>query len=446
MQNKPEAADQARIDKCLSEKAKALRDRLVRTIADLVMTSSENTPPTGREAECQKYISRRLAQLGLKADLYELPAVPGLTDHPVYQAGRDYSNRPNMITVWPGTGGGRSLLLSGHVDTVPRGSAQWRRDPFGAVIEGNRLYGLGANDMKGGIAAMMMTAEMLREAGLILKGDLLIETIVDEEFGGVNGTLAARVRGHNADAAVVCEPSQGVVCPAQMGGRTAHIALRSDSSGILYDGKPRARSLDQIQYLLGKVGEFAIKRRDTVPVHPLYAGSPDPVPVWITKIHYGGWGPKEPVTLPDRCNIEMYWQAMPGETREKIEEEMLAWLEILVVERPDLFPIKPEVEFPIRWLPGSAIDSQNELVTGLAQTYAEVTGFQPEVQGIAGPCDMFVFHQHFNTPAVLFGPKGGNTHAPDEWVDLDSAQLTSEVLARFICRWCGVDWDRSSRR
>lgn len=444
MKNQVEVADQARIDKRLAGTAAALRDRLVRTIADLVMISSENTPPTGLESECQQYISRRLTQLGLKAELYELPTVPGVVEHPVFQAGRDYSNRPNMIAVRPGTGGGRSLLLSGHVDTVPRGSEPWHRDPFGAVIEGNRLYGLGSNDMKGGIAAMLVTAQMLREAGVILKGDLLIETIVDEEFGGVNGTLAARVRGHNADAAVVCEPSQGVICPAQMGGRTAHITLCSDSSGILYDDKPRARSVDQIQYLLGKVGEFAMKRRDTVPVHPLYAGSPDPVPVWVTKIHYGGWGPREPVTIPSRCRIEMYWQAMPGEKREAIEEEMLAWLESLVVERPDLFPVKPEVEFPIRWLPGSAIDPKNDLVTGLAQTYAQVTGSQPEVQGIAGPCDMFVFHQHFNTPAVLFGPKGGNTHAPDEWVDLDSVQLTSEVLARFICRWCGVDWERTS--
>ncbi len=444
MQKQIEALDQARFDKRLAGTAAALRDCLVRTITELVMIPSENTPPTGSESECQQYIHRRLTQLGFKAELYEPPSVPGLWEHPVFQAGRDYSNRPNMIAVCPGTGGGRSLLLSGHVDTVPRGSEPWQRDPFGAVVEGNRLYGLGANDMKGGIAAMLVTAQMLRNTGVILKGDLMIETIVDEEFGGVNGTLAARVRGHNADAAVVCEPSQGAICPAQMGGRTAHITLRSDSSGILYDGKPRARSVDQIQYMLGKVEEFARKRRQTVSIHPLYVDNLDPVPVWVTKIRYGGWGTKEPVTLPSSSTIEMYWQAMPGETKEKVEEELFGWLEAVVAERPDLFSSKPDVEFPIRWLPGSAIDPKSDLVTLLARTYAESTGSQPEIHGIAGPCDMFVFHQHFNTPAVLFGPKGGNTHAPDEWVDLDSVQLTSEVLARFICRWCGIDWERTS--
>ncbi len=443
MQSQAEAVDQARIETRLAARATALRDRLVRTLADLVRMPSENTPPVGLESECQHYIANQLAQLGLRTELYEPHTVPGLAEHPVFEAGRDYTNRPNMIAVWPGTGGGRSLLLSGHVDTVPRGSEPWQRDPFGAVVEGNRLYGLGSNDMKGGIAAMIVAAQMLRETGVTLRGDLLLETIVDEEFGGVNGTLAARVRGHNADAAVVCEPSQGAICPAQMGGRTVHITLRSDGSGILYDGKPRARSVDQLHYILGKIEEFARKRRETVPVHPLYAGSPDPVPVWVTKIHYGGWGPREPVTLPSTCRIELYWQVMPGEKREDIEEELFTWLGALVVERPDLFPVKPQVDFPIRWLPGSAIDREDDLVTGLAQTYAQITGANPEVQGIAGPCDMFVFHQHFSTPAVLFGPKGGNTHAPDEWVDLDSVQLTSEVLARFICRWCGVDWERT---
>jgi acetylornithine deacetylase len=443
MQSQAETANLERMNRRLTETAGALKDRLVKTIAELVKIPSENTPPVGSELACQRYVCERLAQLDLKAKLYELHGVPGLMEHPVFQAGRDYTNRPNLRAVWPGNGGGKSLLLSGHIDTVPRGSEPWKYDPFGATVEGNRLYGLGSSDMKGGIAAILLVVEMLREAEIRLEGDLLLETIVDEEFGGVNGTLAARVSGHNADAAILCEPSQGIICPAQTGGRTVHLALHSNSGGILYDSKPRARSMDQLHYLLGKIEEFARKRRNTAPVHALYAGSPDPVPVWVTKIHYGGWGPKEPVTLPPNCKIELYWQTMPGEEREEIEREFFNWLETLVSERPELFPIKPEVEFPIRWLPGSAIDSDHELVKGLADTYAQVTGSNPEIQGIGGPCDMFVFHQHFDTPAVLFGPKGGNTHAPDEWVDLESVLLTTEILARFICRWCGVAWDRT---
>jgi acetylornithine deacetylase len=444
MQSRAEAANLERINGRLAELSGAFRDRLVRNITDLVRIPSENTPPLGAELECQRHICMHLAQLDLKAELYEPHQVEGLRDHPLFKAGRDYTNRPNLIAVWPGTGGGKSLLLSGHIDTVPRGSQQWHRDPFGAELEGNRLYGLGSNDMKGGIGAALLAVEMLRELGISLNGDLMMETIVDEEFGGVNGTLAARLRGHNADGAILCEPSQTVICPAQTGGRTVHITLRGTGSGILYENKPQVRVLDQLHFLLGKVEEFSRQRRTTAPVHALYRSSADPVPVWVTKIHYGGWGPKEPITLPSLCRVEMYWQAMPGEEQQDIEQEFFCWLDALGSERPDLFSARPEVEFPIRWLPGSAIDSGNTLVQELAQTYTQVTGRAAEIQGIGGPCDMFVFHQHFLTPAVLFGPKGGNTHAPDEWVDLDSALLTAEVLARFICRWCGVDWERTS--
>jgi acetylornithine deacetylase len=125
--------------------------------------------------------------------MYDIRHVRGLTSHPAFRHQRDYANRPNVGAILKGSGGGKSLLLSGHIDTVPRSSSEWTRDPFSAVIEDNRLYGLGSNDMKGGIAAMLVAVEAIREAGVRLRGDLMIESIVDEEFGGVNGTLASRL-------------------------------------------------------------------------------------------------------------------------------------------------------------------------------------------------------------------------------------------------------------
>ncbi len=422
----------------VSQAAAALRQRLTQTISELVRIPSENTPPIGAELGCQQYVRERLGGLGLQAEMYDIRSAPGLVEHPAFRHTRDYTDRPNVAAVWPGKGGGRSLLLSGHIDTVPRGSAKWNYDPFGATIEGNRLYGLGSNDMKGGIAAMLVAVEALREAGVELRGDLLVETIVDEEFGGVNGTLAARLRGHNADAAIITEPSQLMLCPAQTGGRTAHITLHADSGGILYEGEPLPTVNDQLHYLLGEIKNFTAQRKAQAPVHALYACSHDPTPVWVTKIQSGGWGMQEPITLPTTCRIELYWQSMPGEELEAIEREFFDWLDQTVAARPDLFAVKPEVRFPIDFLPGSAIDAEREIVTQLSATFEEVTGARPLVRGIGGPCDMFVFHRHFNTPALLFGPRGGATHNPDEWVDLDSAQTTMETLAQFICQWCGV--------
>jgi acetylornithine deacetylase len=441
MQTGIEGSARKKVDDRLDASLEILKSRLIATVADLVRIPSENTPPHGSEAPCQQYVCQRLRDLGLEAELYEPALVPGLLTHPAFHPGRDYNGRPNMSAVWRGTGGGRSLLLSGHIDTVPRGSEPWSRDPFGAEIEGNRMYGLGSNDMKGGVGAMVGAVEALLQAGIRLRGDVRIETIVDEEFGGVTGTLAGRVRGPAPDAAIICEPSQTVICPAHVGGRTAHITLRAGGTGILYEGAPPARAIDQLQYLLANLNRFAEKRKKTAPPHPLYEASQDPVPVWVTKVYAGGWGTREPITIPNSCRIELYWQTMPGEEQEAVEKEFFEWLDSVVNASPHLFPIRPEVQFPIQWLPGSAIDAGHELVSGLSETFHAATGTPAQVQGIGGPCDMFVFHQHFGVPAVLFGPKGGNTHAPDEWVDLDSVFLTTQVLARFICDWCGIEAD-----
>ena len=103
-----------------------------------------------------------------------------------------------------------------------------------------------------------------------------------------------------------------------------------------------------------------------------------------------------------------------------------------------MFAHRPTVEYPIRWLPGSAIDPALPLVQELRSCAAAVLPAPPPIVGIEGPCDMFVFHD-FGIPAVLWGPSGGNTHAADEYVDLDSAVAAAKALLLFVCRWCGVD-------
>ncbi|MGI8960522.1 MAG: M20/M25/M40 family metallo-hydrolase, partial [Bryobacteraceae bacterium] len=224
------------------------RDRLVEIIRDLVRIPSENTPPVGGEAACQIYVADFLRNHGWEPLVYELNQVPGIHDHALFRGGRDYTGRPNVGARKPGTGGGRSLLLSGHIDTVPKGTQPWTHDPFGAEVEGNRLFGRGSNDMKAGVASSLFVVEALSELRP-LSGDLLFETVVDEEFGGVNGTLAGRLKGFNADAAVITEPSFLRVCPAQRGGRIAHILLEAPG-GVLTEQMFPAGVIDQLTYFL----------------------------------------------------------------------------------------------------------------------------------------------------------------------------------------------------
>lgn len=413
------------------------RSRLIELTQELVRRPSENKPPAGAESACQEYIARVLRASGWSPGLYELTEVKGLEQHPLFRPGRDYKNRPNLGARRTGAGGGRSLLLSGHIDTVPRGTQPWTHDAFGGEVAGNRIYGRGANDMKAGVAMNLFIAEAVADLSLRLCGDLIFETVIDEEFGGVNGTLAGRLRGYNGDAAVISEPSFLRVCPAQRGGRTSHITFRAPG-GVLTEGAFPVGVVEQVTHFLTKVPEFAAHRRRRSRVQELYARHADPVPVSVTKIFTSPWGTGEPITVPEECKVEFYWQLMPGEAQEEVEGEFLEWLQSVIRERPELFPQQPTTEFPIRWLPGSAISKSEPLVGELAACAEAVLGSAPDIAGIEGPCDLYVFHQEFATPAVLWGPRGGNTHAADEYVEIDSLVDATTTLLLFVCRWCGL--------
>lgn len=431
---------QPELEKRLLDYVDKHADRLVQILQDLVRIPSENTPPTGSEGECQQHILKLLLALGCEATSYTMDEVEGLKEHPLFRPGRNFQDRPNVAAKLKGTAKGRSLLLSGHVDTVPIGSHPWTKDPFGGEIEGNRLYGRGSNDMKGGVATNLFVVEALRKMNIHPAGDLLFETVIDEEFAGVTGTLAGRVRGFNADAVVLSEPSFLRIHPAQRGGRSVHVILKA-TGGILQQGPAGASVVEQLTFFLVQIREFAALRRSRAKVHELYRSVTDPVPVSIGKIITSPWGTKEPMSTPAECKLEIFWQAMPGETVEDIDREFMEWLNSLVALPGSPFLQAPEVVFFSRWLPGSAIAADQPLVTELAECATRVVGEAPAIIGLEAPCDMYVFHTVSHTPAVIWGVRGGNTHAPDEYVEIDSLITAAKVLLVFVCQWCGVEAD-----
>lgn len=413
-----------------------ISDDIIALAQDLIRIPSSNHPPTGEEEKCQEFVFSYLTRLGLKPDSYLPTEVEGIQEHPAWWPGREYTNRPNITARRTGQGKGKSLLLSGHVDTVPLGSSAWSVDPFGAVIRDGNLFGLGSFDMKAGVAALLSATRVIVELDIPLAGDLLVETVVDEEFAGANGTLAGRLRGYLADGMIVPEPSGLSIWNGNCGGRFLHLHF-STAGGIALGEEIQITVVDQINAFLTHLERFRAMRRSKIPDRSDLAH--DPVPVWVTKVALGGWGPHVPITVPAEGQLELYWQLLPGETVEEIDEEFNTWLAQLLISYPKIFRAAPQVSVPYRFMPASIVPDDHPFVLTLRHLMQRETGRAPIVELGRGPSDIFVVNHYFKPcPAIMFGPRGGNAHEADENVIAEDLATLTKTLVLFAVEWCGL--------
>ena len=160
----------------------------------------------GQEKDAQEFFAAQLAKLGGDVDLWE-PDISELKKHPAFISAReDFSGSPVQVTRFPGDGRGRSLLICGHMDVVPPGDGAWTVDPWQGEYRDGRIYGRGAADMKGGLAAALIALKAIKNSGIRLQGDVLVATTVDEECGST-GVLAILEKGYRADAGLIPEPT-----------------------------------------------------------------------------------------------------------------------------------------------------------------------------------------------------------------------------------------------
>jgi acetylornithine deacetylase len=424
------------IQKKVIQKVENIEGDIIQLLQDLVRIPSINHPPDGDELACQEYVAHYLEGLGLTPDVYTPYEVEGIKDHPAWWGARDYTRRPNVSARLKGSGGGRSLVISGHIDTVPLGVHPWQRDPFAAIIEEGKLYGLGAYDMKSGVAIALATMRVIKDLGLNLKGDLIVETVVDEENGGVNGTLAGRVRGYIGEGMIITEPSGLVIWNGNRGGRVAHLTFGGEE-GIGLEGGIMVNAIDQLTRFLTGLEDFRKLRWSHVPGWK--TGNFDPVPVWVTKIYAGGWGPNVPQTVPSECFVELYWQLLPGETQDEVDSEFFNWLKNLIGQYPSIFIHHPKVEFTIRWMPGSTIPEDSPFVIAFRSVAERMLNKEVKVELCDGPSDLYVVNDYFPTRAIHFGVRGGNAHAADEYINLEDLARVTKIITLFTLEWCGLD-------
>ncbi|MCJ7620105.1 MAG: M20/M25/M40 family metallo-hydrolase, partial [Anaerolineae bacterium] len=190
----------------------------------------------GDEVAGQEHVAAQMKSCGLEVDVWELD-FDQLSKHPFFSTEEERQRGLGVAGVMGEDNGGRSLILNGHVDVVPAGDEDmWHYPPWEGTIAEGRVYGRGAVDMKGGLCCALFAAKALRDSGVRLKGRLMVESVIGEEDGGV-GTLAAVLRGYTADGAIVAEPTELIVAPAQAGafnfrvtipGKAAHGCVREE--------------------------------------------------------------------------------------------------------------------------------------------------------------------------------------------------------------------------
>ncbi|MBE7157740.1 MAG: M20/M25/M40 family metallo-hydrolase, partial [Rhodospirillales bacterium] len=203
----------------IKNKLHDLRPELTSFLQALVRTPSL----PAHEASAQHLLADELRHLGLTVEIMPTNRKK-IEHHPAFcDDGFSFENRFNVVARWNRTNGpvtGRSLILNGHIDVVPPGDQQlWKHGPWSGLVQNGKLYGRGACDMKGGIVAALFALKALEQLGYLPAADIIFESVVGEESGGV-GTLTAIVNGVTADAAIIGEPTALKICPVQSGALT----------------------------------------------------------------------------------------------------------------------------------------------------------------------------------------------------------------------------------
>ncbi len=192
----------------------------------------------GRESSAQAVVIEACRELGLEIDIWE-PDIKEMSAHVNFVSTRDtFEDSPNVVAIWRGTGGGRSIILNGHIDVVPEGDIlQWDCDPYEGKVQDGKVYGRGSTDMKGGNVSLLLAINALKSIGVKLKGDVIFQSVIEEESGGA-GTLAAILRGYSADAVLIPEPTNMKIFPKQQGSMWFRVKVKGKSAhgGTRYEG------------------------------------------------------------------------------------------------------------------------------------------------------------------------------------------------------------------
>ncbi|MGH2560429.1 MAG: ArgE/DapE family deacylase [Thermomicrobiales bacterium] len=421
--------DQSALVHQIDEAVEELRAEIVTFLQEIVRIPSV----TGSEGEVQAVVAARFRGAGLETDVWE-PDPTVLAPYSLHIGGfESLAGRPNVVGRLAGTGGGRSLILNAHIDTVEPGDAiRWAHPPYAAQIENGRLYGRGACDMKAGLVTNLFALLALRAAGHAPRGDVILQSVISEEDGGA-GTLAAILRGYRADGAIVTEPTSLAIIPAHGGslvfrlhvsGRAAHGAVRDEG----------VSAVEKFSYLHRALLDFEAGRNAAID-HPLYAGVRNKVPVSIGVVHAGSW----PSTVPEELIAEGRAGLVPGEDLAAFQPIFVAAVDRAAAADAWLSQHPPRVEWFSGQFAPAEIPADSPLVGVMARASHAVTGHPPAVEAVTYGADMRHFLLFGNMPCLMFGAGDVRVaHFADEYVAIHELLTATKALALAVAAWCGV--------
>jgi acetylornithine deacetylase len=376
-------------------------DSTVRLLRDLIAIDSVNpslVPGAAGESVIAAAIAAELRGLGLDVEITQ--AAP---------------NRPNVVGILEGSRPGRSLMLCGHIDTV---GVTGMQSPFDPVIAGGRIYGRGAEDMKGGVAAMIGAARRVIETGGLPAGRLIIAAVADEEYASVGAE--ALVTCWKADAAVVAEPTNLIIATGHKGFTWLEVMME----GTAAHGSRPQEGRDAI-LRMGRVltGLEALDRK-------LQARIPHPV-MGTSSLHASLiTGGHELSTYPDRCLLQMERRSVTGETGQTALAELELILSALRAEDPEL---RVQSRLLFDRLPYET-PSQHFIIPAL-ELVLQKAGCTPRRGGTSFWTDAAVLG-HAGIPSVIFGPGGAGLHSAEEYVEINQVLLCCNILAELARSVC----------
>ena len=413
------------------------QDKLVSFIQDIVRIPSVS----GKEEEVQKAIFKKLSELNLEPK-YIYPDIEKLRKSDDFFETTSftkygYKNRPNVAGILKGTGDGRSICLNGHVDVVsPEPVEHWTYDPWGGEKVDDFIYGRGAGDMKAGVASIIFALQALKETNTKLKGDVFIETTIDEEDGGIGGCLYMRLTQPRADAAIIPEPAGNAIGIASAGvmyfrvvvtGIPAHAATAHFGVNAIVKMVPIIEALKSLNIKRQKKIRYKYAEVD-----PSMKGKATTINIGVIKA--GDW----PSTVPALSILECRIGFPPGETREIVIKQVEETIKNAAYRDPWLKDNPPKIE----WFGWKARPHEQNpdhpFVRLIEKNVKEIADIDPTYYGGTAGLDARFF-VHNGTPAVTFGPFAEKVHSTDERVSITSTLKTTEIILSTIMDWCEVE-------